>query len=323
MGSNPILAAPSGGRGMPRLARLPGGGLAERSKAHAWKACRGATPSRVRTPQPPLMTLRLAGLLLCVALFAGACEHRNQADGQTPGRASPTSAAAPATPTSATLDKPCLHEVRSARPFWFRTAAGAMLVGVLLGRGRTGLVLAHGRGGDLCEWLPWAQRFADQGYQALAFDFEGFGDSRPGSGPDARIDTDVVAAAGQLRQRGAERIVLIGSSMGATAVLAAATRIRPPVAGVVSLSGPAAFGAVNAWSAMPRLRVPLLFVAADDDQPFVGAARAMYRRARAADKRLLIVGRGHGSSMLAFPDEGPRVLAAVRRFILDQTRHRA
>jgi hypothetical protein len=36
-----------------RLARLRGGGLAERSKAHAWKACRGATPSRVRTPQPP------------------------------------------------------------------------------------------------------------------------------------------------------------------------------------------------------------------------------------------------------------------------------
>jgi hypothetical protein len=53
MGSNPILAAPSGGRWVPRLARLRGGGLAERSKAHAWKACRGATPSRVRTPQPP------------------------------------------------------------------------------------------------------------------------------------------------------------------------------------------------------------------------------------------------------------------------------
>jgi hypothetical protein len=49
MGSNPILAAASGDR----WRKLPGGGLAERSKAHAWKACRGATPSRVRTPQPP------------------------------------------------------------------------------------------------------------------------------------------------------------------------------------------------------------------------------------------------------------------------------
>ena len=77
--------------------------------------------------------------------------------------------------------------------------------------------------------------------------------------------------------------MLIGSWMGATAALVAATRIRPPVAGVVSLSGPGAVGAVSAWTAMPRLRAPVLFVATADDQPFVGAARAMYRRARAAD----------------------------------------
>jgi pimeloyl-ACP methyl ester carboxylesterase len=255
-------------------------------------------------------------LLLSVALLAGACDHPREG----PSHASATSAASSATPTTASPAKPCLREARSARPFWFRTSAGARLVGVALGRGRTGLVLAHGRGQDLCEWLPRAQAFAAQGYQALAFDFEGFGGSRPGSGPDARIDTDVVAAAAQLRRRGADRIVLIGSSMGATAVLAAATRIRPAVAGVVSLSGPAAFGAVNAWAAMPQLRVPVLFVAAADDQPFVGAARAMYRRVRVADKRLLIVRRGHGSTMLAYRDQRPKVLAAVQRFIADQAR---
>lgn len=230
-------------------------------------------------------------------------------------QASAPAATNAATPATVTLDKPCLQDVGSAKPFWFRTAAGAMLVGVVLGRGRTGLVLAHGRGGDLCEWLPRAQGFAKQGVQALAFDFEGFGDSRPGSGPDTGIVTDVVAAAKQLRRRGADKIVLIGSSMGATAVLAAATRIHPPVAGVVSLSGPGAFGAVNAWAAMPRLRVPVLFVSADDDQPFLGAARAMYRKVRVDDKRLLIVRRGHGSVILAYPEQGPKVLAAIRRFI--------
>lgn len=261
---------------------------------------------------------RLGGLLVSVALLAGACGHRAETN-ETPGRVPATSVAGLATSTTAGLDKPCLGDVRSARPFRFPTSAGAMLVGVVLGRGRTGLVLAHGRDQDLCEWLPRAQGFAGQGYQALAFDFEGFGDSRPGSGPDARLDNDVAAAVQQLRRRGVDRVVLIGSSMGATAVLVAATRIRPPVAGVVSLSGPGAFGAVNAWTAMPRLQVPVLFVAAADDQPFVGAARAMYRRARAADKRLLIARRGHGSTMLAFPEEGPRVLAAMRRFIADQT----
>jgi pimeloyl-ACP methyl ester carboxylesterase len=262
--------------------------------------------------------LRLAGLLLSVALLVGACDHRAEPS-RTPGRAPATSAATLAAPTTAPLDKPCLRGVGSARPLRFRTSAGATLVGVVLGRGRTGLVLAHGRGDDLCTWLPWGQRLAQQGYQALAFDFEGFGGSRRGSGSDARLDTDVAAAVEQLRRRGADRIVLIGSSMGATAALVAATRIRPPVAGLVSLSGPAAFGAVNAWRAMPRLRVPVLFVAAADDQPFVGAARAMHRRIRVTDKRLLIVQHGHGTNLLAYRDQGPRVLAAMHRFIADHT----
>jgi len=127
-----------------------------------------------------------------------------------------------------------------------------MLVGVVLGRGHTGLVLVHGRGDDPCTWLPWAQRFAQRGYQALAFDFEGFGGSRRGSGPDARIDTDVAAAVEQLGRRGADRIVLIGSSMGATATL-------------------------------------------------------------------VVVRHGHGASMLAYHDQGPRVLATVHRFVADHT----
>jgi dienelactone hydrolase len=88
----------------------------------------------------------------------------------------------------------------------------------------------------------------------------------------------VITAAEQLCRWGASRTVPIGSSMGGTAVLSATTRIRPPVAGVVGLSGPGAFEAVDAWTAMSRLRV--LFVAAANDQRFVGAARAMYCKAR-------------------------------------------
>ena len=75
---------------------------------------------------------------------------------------------------------------------------------------------------------PLARAFASRGYQVLAFDFAGFGDSEPGSGDD-RIDTDVVAAQ---------------------------------------------------W-----LRVPVL---------------------------LVVPGGGHGTSLLEFGDQAPRVLTAVR-----------
>jgi pimeloyl-ACP methyl ester carboxylesterase len=252
-------------------------------------------------------------LLLGLTLLAAACGGGNRDQGAASQAPTPT--------TGPAVVKPCLRDVSSAEVVRFGNSAGATLVGVVLGSGRTGLVLGHQLGSDLCEWLPQAQAFADQGYQVLAFDFAGFGDSQPGSGTDAEVDTDVVAAAEQLHRRGATRIVLIGSSMGGTAVLSAATRIRPPVAGVVSLSGPASFQGVDAGAASSRLRVPALFVVGADDQPFVDDARTMYRAAPVSAKRLLVVpGGGHGTSMLEFGDDAPKVLAAVQGFIAEHTR---
>jgi pimeloyl-ACP methyl ester carboxylesterase len=255
-------------------------------------------------------------LLVALALAAG-CGNDG---GDARGRATPApTTTAPAT-TAAAAAKSCLQEAERDRVVRFTTGAGATLVGVILGGGRGGLVLGHQRGSDLCEWLPQARELAGRGYQVLAFDFAGSGDSQPGSG-EVRVDSDVVAAAEQLRRRGADRVVLIGSSMGGTAVLSAATRIRPPVAGVVSLSGPASFQGVDAGAAVARLRVPVLLVAGADDQPFADDARAMYRAAPVRDKRLLVVpGGGHGTSLLDFGEDAPKVQAAVWRFTADHTR---
>jgi pimeloyl-ACP methyl ester carboxylesterase len=256
-------------------------------------------------------------LAVAVVALADACGGGR---GDRTGTAAPPSSAPrrPATTVAAT-SKPCLSAAEQERTLRFRTGSGAALVGVALGNGRSGLVLGHQLGGDLCEWLPQARAFAKRGYQALAFDFAGFGDSQHGSADD-RVDTDVVAAAEQLRRRGADRIMLVGSSMGGTAVLSAATRIRPPVAGVVSLSGPSSFGGVDARAAMRRLRVPVLLVVGADDRPFQAQARTLYAATRVRDKRLLVVpGRVHGTGMLELGDEAPKVLAAVRGFIEDRT----
>jgi pimeloyl-ACP methyl ester carboxylesterase len=255
-------------------------------------------------------------LMVALVLAAGCGDGSRERPAPATGAAQPT----PATTAGELRAKPCLEAGEAARTFRFTTGDGATLVGLTLGTGRTGLVLGHQLGSDLCEWLPQARAFARRGYRVLVFDFAGFGDSL--SGPDSRVDTDVVAATAELRRRGAEQVVLVGSSMGGTAVLSAATRIRPPVAGVVSLSGASSFGGVDAQAAMARLRVPVLFVVGADDQHFTEQARLLYRAARVADKRLLVVpGGGHGTSMVEFGDDAPRVLAAVRRFIAEQTRH--
>ncbi len=265
----------------------------------------------------------LLGLaLMLLAAGCGGSDHAKGATGQaaaTSSTASTSSTPAPST-TAAPVSIPCLRGAGPVTPVRFTTSAGASLVGVMLGSGRTGLVLGHQAGSDLCEWLPHAQSLARKGYRVLAIDFEGSGDSQPGSGPDARLDTDIVAAAEQLRQRGASRIVLVGSSMGGTAALSAATRVSPPVAAVASLSGPAEYQGIDAKAALPRLRVPVLFAASADDQPFADDARAMYQAAPVRDKHLLIIpGGAHGTSMIEFGDDAPKVLAALEKFIADHT----
>jgi pimeloyl-ACP methyl ester carboxylesterase len=168
------------------------------------------------------------------------------------------------------------------------------------------VVLGHQSGSDLCEWLPRARVLARQGRQVLAFDF----------GPAAHISQDMAAAAAELRRRGAARLVLVGSSMGGTAAIAAAARITPPVAGVVSLSGSEEYQGTDAAAAAPRLRLPVLFVAAEDDPPFDDAARALYKAVPGHDKRLLVLeGGGHGTSLLEFGDQAPRARGLLDRFL--------
>ena len=122
---------------------------------------------------------RMAVTILAIAVVA-ACGGGSGAQTRTRASAQ-TSPSAPAVPptTAAAIAKPCLWAAESTRVFRFKTSDGATLVGVGLGTGRTGLVLGHQLGSDLCEWLPQARAFARRGYRVLVFDFAGFGDSQP------------------------------------------------------------------------------------------------------------------------------------------------
>jgi pimeloyl-ACP methyl ester carboxylesterase len=239
---------------------------------------------------------RLIGLLCAAALLTGC-----GGSGGGSGEAAPATTA-PAT-TQAAPAKACLEDGEQA--FGFRTADGPTN-GVVLGQGRTGVVLGHQSGSDLCEWLPRARALARRGRQVLAFDF----------GPAAHIGQDMAAAAAELRRRGVTRLVLVGSSMGGTAAIAAAARITPPVAGVVSLSGSEEYQGTDAAAAAARLRMPVLVVAAEDDPPFDDEARALYKAVPGHDKRLLVLeGGGHGTSLLDFGDQAPRLRRVLDQFL--------
>jgi pimeloyl-ACP methyl ester carboxylesterase len=109
----------------------------------------------------------------------------------------------------------------------------------------------------------------------------------------------VAAAVKVVRRLGARKVFLVGASMGGTAVLVAAVNVRPAVAGVVSISGPAVFGAVDALAVAPRLSVPVLYLAGKEDVDFASDAQKLYQATGEQEKTLRVLPTGaHGVALL-------------------------
>ena len=186
----------------------------------------------------------------------------------------------------------CATAAERARTLRFFASDDTPLAGVVLGSGSRGIVLGHGQGSDICEWLPYARGLAADGYRVLAYD------ARSG----LRVDLDLAAAIEALRRTGSEHVVAMGSSMGAIAAIVGSASLAVPPAAVVSLSAPASFGPLHGLEAVGGMTAPIFFAASNDDDPFAGDARAMYAASASPDRRLVMLpGAVHGSGMLADP----------------------
>ena len=190
-------------------------------------------------------------------------------------------------------ERRCVRPSDRATNVSFQAAGGVRLKGAVLGRGSTGVVLAHTTGADRCQWLPFAGGLAKQGYRALVFDMRGYGASTGITNTDPHLD--VIAAAAELRRRGAKKIVLAGASMGGTGVVAAAPVIRPAISGVVELSAPTAFSGANALAAAKKLTLrrsssPAATTATSQRRRAPSTARPR-RRTRSSTSRLVVARR--------------------------------
>lgn len=181
----------------------------------------------------------------------------------------------------------------------FRAADGTRLVGHRFGHARTVVVLAHEIRGSLCDWSAYGRRLARLGLEAFAFDFRNYGQSQTRAyRPGQSQGVDVAAAVKLVRHLGARKVFLVGASLGGSAVLAAGASIRPQVSGVVSVSGAADLA--GALEAVPRLRVPVLYVAGKYDPQFAADAQRLYDATGSTDKTLKIIPRGeHGTELVA------------------------
>jgi pimeloyl-ACP methyl ester carboxylesterase len=246
------------------------------------------------------------GLTLASALLVAACSAGSGSG--TGGQAqAPTTAAAAVTSTLPPLEQPssrCGEPDVKATVLRFPAADGTQLDGVLVGKGQAGVVLLHQYRADLCGFWPYAVYLSKHGVQALAIDLRCFGRSScPEGEARPRVVDDVAGAVAELQRHGAKRIALVGASMGATTALLAGADLRPPVAGVVSLStGKFDLSTIlggstplDTMSAARRLTVPVMFAVARDDRGVpVEEVQALYRLAKAKDKRIEVLGGSYG-----------------------------
>lgn len=233
------------------------------------------------------MALQLA--VLAVLLLGGTCARA-------PSRApQPTTTPTPA--AAATQPAPPGEPAEgAAREVELQTEDGLILCGTLFGpQSPRGVLLAHMFPTDQTSWHAFAAELAEHELAVLAFDFRGYGCSQ-GERDVPQIAADVQAALALLRGEGVEEVILVGASMGGTAVAKAAA--QEEVAGVVVISAPLSFRGLEVTEEeLQAITEPKLFLGSRDD-PATQDTLRMERLSPPPRRSQTFAGSAHGTELL-------------------------
>jgi alpha-beta hydrolase superfamily lysophospholipase len=208
-----------------------------------------------------------------------------------------------------------------ARAFWLHTYDRVRLYAIDTGSGAKTVVLAHGSLDNLCETLTVARELLAEGYRVVALDFRGFGRSESPSKNGRRLGRDLAAAVAHARRTGAERIFLMGASMGGAAIVQNTASVR--VDGRISLSGTRLwpmFG-INDPRGVARIRAPFLYVGTRRDRRAPHReALDVFRRVGANDKRMVVYpGSEHGWQIIQYSKSGPQSLTLILNWLASRS----
>ena len=249
-------------------------------------------------------------LLICLLLLLAGCSSGTASQPVVSATPSPTDK-----PTPIIAPTPTIPSV-PARIVHFTTSDHVQLAGLLYGHGKTMVICSHQFHTTKAIWsesgIP--QRLAVLGYQVLAYDFRGNGDSA-GTPDSSKLDVDLRAAVDFAHQQGATKIVLMGASMGGTASLKVAAEEQ--VTAVISLSGPQEFGVNVSDNDVNAITAPKLFLVSENDDSFVTDARHMYAIAHLPKEIHIYPGNAHGTDIFGGnngDDPAQRVLHFIAQY---------
>ena len=193
-----------------------------------------------------------------------------------------------------------------SRPLMFESIDGVQLAGRIFGpEGATaGIVLAHMKPADQSSWYDFADQLGGLGYRVLTFDFRGYcpgGDAGCSEGKKdvAEIWQDVEGAVGLLRTEGAQRIGLVGASMGGTASLVVASQAGQGIDAVVTLSAPDSIEGLTAGpDVLQAVTAAKLFLAGNGDASAAQTAQAFYDETIQPKRVEILTTDDHGTDIL-------------------------
>jgi pimeloyl-ACP methyl ester carboxylesterase len=198
----------------------------------------------------------------------------------------------------------------------FKTGDGGYISADLYGTGARGVVLAHGYRFSKESWEPQASTLTKQGFQVLAIDFRGYGESKgPGQADplNAPLHHDVLAAVRYLRERGAMEVSVVGASMGAEASARASSEARSgEIDRLVLLAGGVGVPAA-------QLKGRKLFVVAQGDLDSTGSSRLgkireAYNQASEPKDLLILEGSAHAQALFS-TEAGDQLLRDIVSFL--------
>lgn len=193
----------------------------------------------------------------------------------------------------------------------FTTEDGIEINGNIFGTGNSWVILSHMYPTDQTSWFDFARYLADNGYIVLTYDFRGYGKSG-GSQDISNIDKDLEAALDFVRQYDAEKIFLMGASMGGTACLVVAS--RQPVDGAISFSSPTEFKGLSAIDKVGNIDAPKLFIASQGDGSAVKSANTLFDTSPEPKEIEILDGSAHGTFIF---EEEPDNADIVKHIVLD------
>ena len=243
----------------------------------------------------------VAALVVAFAVVASGCGggHRRAA--------SDTAAGTMPAPSRATPPDPLDH-CESAGPGWraLDAAGPTGAPAARLGSGRVGVVFANDSINDACSWSAEARALAARGHPVAVFK------------ASRGLEVDQAVTVGDaLRGAGARRVVLIGASVGARAVLQAGLEHPRGVVGLVALSAERRVSTSpgDLLADVRRVRLPVLSIGSRRDPLTTwGSDTRAFHRALDNDTTLLVSGSDHGTELLG-GRHGAQVRAAILRFV--------